>query len=335
MKGNNGIWLFNLAKKGANGINRDVIVFVFFLCLSFIFWYLNSLGKEIETNIRYPVRYINLPKDRVLVDELPERLNLYLKGPGYSILKLKLSGNRAPVIIDVASINYKRVPGSSNFSYYVPSSDLIQKLTTQLRAGCDITTIKPDTLFFSFDRIISKGLPVRPAIEVVTERQYFIKGHIIAEPDSVIVTGPKRVIDTLSSVPTVYRKLTGIRETVKKNVNLLISDHYSASAKKVSLTIPVEQFTEAERVVPVTIINRPDTIDIKIFPDAVTVKCLVAVSDYKRINEIPFEVVLDLKNADLNSSDKIAVEIRNVPAFVNSLRFTPAKVDFIIEKRKQ
>ena len=52
----------------------------------------------------------------------------------------------------------------------------------------------------------------------------------------------------------------------------------TVSAKKVILTIPVEQFTEAEIKVPVKILNCPDSISIKIFPDVVTVKGLVAIS---------------------------------------------------------
>lgn len=323
----------NLAKKGANGINRDVIVFLFFLLLSFIFWYLNSLGKEIDANIKYPVRYINLPKDRVLVEDLPSRLDLYLKGPGYSILKLKLSGNRAPVILDVSSLNYRRVPGSRTLSYYLIASELVPKLSNQLHADCDITAISPDTLFFSFDRVVSKKVPVKPAIEVNTERQYFVKGRILADPDSVTITGPRHILDTVMSVPTANKKLSGLREPVRKNVNLRTSEHYTISSKKVSLTVPVEQFTEAEFTVPVRIINKPDTIEVKIFPDIITVKCLVAVSDYKMIGNVPLEAVVDINKADLSSSEKLTVEIRNVPAFVNSLRFNPATIDFLIEKR--
>jgi hypothetical protein len=333
VKGTHGIWLKNLTKKGVSGINSDVVVFAFFLFLSFVFWYFNSLGKEIEANIRYPVRYINLPKERVLVEDPPPRLNLFLKGPGYSILKLKLSGNRAPVILDISTISYRRVPGSSTLSYYVITSGLVKKLSNQLRAESEITSIKPDTLFFSFDRVITKSVPVTPDIEVITDRQYFIKGKILVAPDSVKVTGPQHILDTVQTVRTGYKKLTGINATVKKNFYLNISKYYTVSEKKVSLTIPVEQFTEAEILVPVKILNSPDSIVVKIFPDAVTVKCLVAVTDYKKISEIPFEVVLDLGKADLHSSDKIPVEILNIPPFVNSLRFTPSKVDFLIEKK--
>jgi hypothetical protein len=328
-----GIWFKKFSEKGGKGIDRDVFVFTFFLLLAFVFWYLNSLEKDVEYNIKYPVRYINLPEERILSEDLPARLDLYLKGPGYSILKLKLSGNRAPVILDVSAINYRRVPGSRTLSYYVVTSGLIPKLKNQLRAECDITSIKPDTLFFSFDKIISKKVLVIPQVEVFTEKQYFMKGNILVEPDTVIITGPKRILDTIKSVNTRYRKIKGVNETLTRSISLATSKEYSISTKKVVLTIPVEQFTEAEFKVPVKILNKPDSVNIKIFPDVVTVKCLVAVSDYKKINEIPLEVVLDLSKADLNSSDKIPVGFRNIPQFVSSLRASPAKVDFLIEKK--
>ena len=112
-------------KKEVRALTGMFLFLSFFLLLSFVFWYLNSLEKDVEYDIKYPVRYINLPEERMLSEDLPSRLDLYLKGPGYSILKLKLSGNRSPVILDVSTINYRRVPGSrtlrllcSNFGTY-------------------------------------------------------------------------------------------------------------------------------------------------------------------------------------------------------------------------
>jgi YbbR domain-containing protein len=327
------IWLKKLTEKGGKGIDKDVAVFSFFLLLSFVFWYLNSLEKDVEYNIKYPVRYINLPEERVLADDLPSRLDLYLKGPGYSILKLKLSGNRSPVVLDVSTINYRRVPGSRTLSYYIITSGLIPKLKNQLRAECDITSIKPDSLFFSFDRIITKQVQVIPDVEVLTEKQYLVEGNMIVDPDTITITGPKRILDTIKTIKTRHKKLRGVDETITRSFALVTSKECTVSSKKVILTIPVEQFTEAEIKVPVKILNSPDSINIKIFPDVVSVRYLVAISDYKKIEGIPFEVVLDLANTDLNSSEKIPLGFRNIPPFVSSLRVTPSKVDFLIEKK--
>ncbi len=51
----------NPSGKGLTRINRNILIFLFFLLLSFVFWYLNSLSKEIDTTLRYPVTYTNIP----------------------------------------------------------------------------------------------------------------------------------------------------------------------------------------------------------------------------------------------------------------------------------
>ena len=148
----------NLAKKGVRVINRDVAVFAFFLFISFIFWYLNSLGKEMEAGINFHVKYTNLPKERIINEDLPTDLNLFMKGPGYSILKLKISGRKAPLIIDISKVSYKRAAGVKTMNYYIVTSGLAKSLNVQMRSGCEITSIKPDTLFFTLDRVEANSI---------------------------------------------------------------------------------------------------------------------------------------------------------------------------------
>jgi hypothetical protein len=97
--------------------------------------------------MKYPVKHINIPKERVLAEEIPARLNFSYKGPGYSVLKLKVSGNKPPVLIDLSKVSYRRVPESKNPDYFIVTSGLIKSLTVQTRSGCEIIAIKPDRLF--------------------------------------------------------------------------------------------------------------------------------------------------------------------------------------------
>jgi hypothetical protein len=156
VKGRDGIQNSKLTKNGVSAINRDVVVFVFFLILSFGLWYINSLGKEMEADIKYPVKYINIPKDRIIDGEAPSRLYFSLKGPGYTVMKLKVSGNKPPVLIDLSKVGYKRIPESKNSDYFIITSGLIRSLTVQLRSGCEIMAIKPDTLFFTLNKVLAK-----------------------------------------------------------------------------------------------------------------------------------------------------------------------------------
>lgn len=141
-----------LTRKRLGRINKDVIVFAFFVFLSFLFWYLNSLDNEIESGIRYPVRFTNIPRQREIAGKQPVRLSLFLKGPGSSILKLKLTGRRTPLVIDISKVNYKRVSGSKELQYYIITSTLSKSFSVQLRTDSEITSIKPDTLFFTLEK---------------------------------------------------------------------------------------------------------------------------------------------------------------------------------------
>lgn len=150
-----------IAKKVWGGLNKNVAVFAFFLFLSFSFWYLNALGKEVEAEIRYPVNFTNLPENNVIVEEQPTSIYLSMRGPGYSILKLKLSNSRTPVIIDISRISYRKVPGSS-LNYYIMTSGLSGSLAAMLRTDCVITSVKPDTIFFTMNEIASESASVGP-----------------------------------------------------------------------------------------------------------------------------------------------------------------------------
>jgi hypothetical protein len=161
VKGKIGIWSKKIREKGTSTFKKDIVVFAFFLVLSFIFWYLNSLRKDIEIDIRYPVRFINPPNNRVIANELPSKLTFYLKGPGYSILKLKISGNHFPAVIDFSKIIYRRIPNPGSLEYYIVSSGLILDFRKQLKSDLQIVSIKPDTIFVVFEKKTNSPSPDR------------------------------------------------------------------------------------------------------------------------------------------------------------------------------
>jgi hypothetical protein len=152
VKGEDGILSRIPAKKWLNVVKRDLAVFAFFVFLSFALWYINFLGKELETEVSYPAMYVNIPKDRDISEDMPLKLNFVLKGPGFSILKFKMSDDKFPVKIDLSQVSYKRVPDSKPPSYFILTSVIQKNLSQQLRSGCEIITVKPDTLFFSLNR---------------------------------------------------------------------------------------------------------------------------------------------------------------------------------------
>jgi hypothetical protein len=153
VEGKSGIWFKKLTKKEVSLLNKNVVIFAFFLFLATIFWYLNSLGKEIKSDFRYSVSFINPPKGRIIANDLPKKLILELKGQGYSLLKNKISGNRLPLFVDLSKVTFKRIPNSNPTRYYILSSVLIPNFKKQIGNGFDVLSLKPDTVFLTFSAI--------------------------------------------------------------------------------------------------------------------------------------------------------------------------------------
>lgn len=224
-------------KRSEKFLNRELPVFAFFLLLSFVFWYLNELSKELQGTINYPVRYINPPKDRIVTGDLPDKLEMDLRGPGYSILKVKLSGSRAPVVIDFSKITPRRIPGTLP-RYYLVTSGLINSFSKQLHADFDILAIQPDTLFFGYDKLVTRKLPVIPDLRV--ELAEGKKVIIVADPDSITVTGPQHVLDTIAGIPTRHRTFKRTNENFKSKVPLECPDYLQTLQKRVTVEVTIK-----------------------------------------------------------------------------------------------
>ena len=56
--------------------NKRLTAFLVCLFVSSLFWFLNSLSHKYTETINIPVTYTNLPKDKFLINKLPEKILL-------------------------------------------------------------------------------------------------------------------------------------------------------------------------------------------------------------------------------------------------------------------
>ena len=90
--------------------------------------------------------------------------------------------------------------------------------------------------------------------------------------------------------------------------------------------VAVEKYTETDVKVP---INSPDTHQMRFFPEAMTVKCLVALKDYPSISTEDFRVEVD--TAQLHAMMPLLdVSLKSWPQYVQVLSTSPDKVEYLI-----
>jgi hypothetical protein len=311
--------------------DRRVMVFLFFVVVATIFWFLNVLGLQYTTSLRYPVRYTNFPENKVIVGELPSSLDLTVNAYGYTLVKYYVSSQLLPIVFDVGSFSLTEMPDTETSNFYILSSIARTRIASQLGADIEILDIEPDTLFFNFTEIVSRDLPVRPVVDLEFQQQFMLKGNVSAEPDSITVSGPGSIIDTMKYVPTRLLSLKNLNRSVYEDVSIQDFDLLRFSVSKARVHVPVEQFTEANIKVPLEIVNIPEGMKVKTFPSDITVSYMVALADYEKVNAQQFTAVVDFDRM-VPGMERLEVSLLKQPELVRAVRFSPVAVDYLIER---
>ena len=69
-------------------VNKECLIFLFFLCLSGIFWLLMTLNETYEMEFRIPVRVVNIPNNVVLTSEETDTVRVTLRDKGLMLVKI-------------------------------------------------------------------------------------------------------------------------------------------------------------------------------------------------------------------------------------------------------
>ncbi|WP_321282520.1 YbbR-like domain-containing protein [Marinifilum fragile] len=314
--------------------NKKLLVYLFFVGLSTIFWFLNALSKEYTTSINYPVYYINFPENKVLTNDLPKKLSLRVNAYGFDLLRYKLSTAFLSNPFDVNKYTNKRIEGSSLNNYTLLTSNIKERIEKELSTGIRLEAISPDTIRFQFSPILEKKVPVVLDLKLNYEQQFMKGGAILPEFDSILVKGPQSLIDSIHIAKTELLELSGLKKDTKKEVDFEKIEGVSFSPKKLTVNIPVERFTEANKNVSIKVDNLPDSVLLRLFPGDVKLSYFVGMNKYENITEDHFDVRVDYLEAIQGDGNKLKVELKRSPDFVSNVRFYPQTVTFLIEKRK-
>ncbi|RLD61217.1 MAG: YbbR-like domain-containing protein [Bacteroidetes bacterium] len=311
-------------------VDKKILIYLIFVAISAFFWFTNTLSKNYTTTIEYPVRYINYPKNKILISNLPSKLNLKINSYGYRLLEFNLTQHTFPLIINLKSFSKKLKKNNKSYFYLVTKNHK-NELNKQINSEIKILEILPDTIYFRFDSYISKKVAVKPNVKVNCEKQCQLTGKISCLPDSIVIKGLNTMLDTIDTILTEYKEFSDINKPIKRDISLMKINKVKFSKEKVEVNIPVEKFTEDIKKIPITILNLPDSLSLRLFPRKVTASYLVSLSDYKNILPEDFEAIINYDSIDTNSP-KIKINITKSPQNVKSLRFFPMQVEYIIEK---
>lgn len=275
----------------------------------------------------YSVKYTNPPENLFLSNNPPEKLNVSVEAHGFTLLRQKLSFSLSPVVLNLTDI--KNSESISNNTIVLQSEGLLRRISGQVSNEISVNDVEPGILTLVFDSLDNKMVPVIPDVKLQFKAQFFLNGEITVEPDSIELTGPASIIDTVKAIKTQTKNFEVLDAPVNLMVPLNQPEKINVEPKKVNLKIPVERFTEKKIKIPISVLNRPQGSHLKIFPSDAEVSFLVGLSQYETINSSDFDVVVIFDSAQIQQT--LEVKLRKQPDYIQQLRVSPPNVEYLIE----
>ena len=310
-----------------SSLNKEFLIFLFFLLLSGAFWLMMALNETYEEELKVPVRLVGMPRNAVMTDEPADTVKVIVRDKGFTLVTYKYGHWFRPLTFKFATYaNEDQGHGA------IPAADIIKQVQSQLYGSSKLLSVKPEKLDFYFTYGASKKVPVRFRGKISTSKSYYL-AHTEFSPMMVTAYANKKVLDELKYVeiePFNYRNL---QDTIHQNVRLQKIRGVKLVPSTVRLSVYPDVLTEESIEVPVSAVNMPAGMVLRTFPSRVTVRFTIGASQFRMIRPEQFNVVVDYQTLAENPSDKCTLQLRSVPSSVSKAKLELDKVDYLLEQQ--
>ncbi|MEL7600858.1 MAG: YbbR-like domain-containing protein [Proteiniphilum sp.] len=305
---------------------KNLLFFLFFLMLAFIFWLMLFFQKEnVEGTYRIPLKYTNIPEDVVFNNVLPVFIEISVADNGVEMFLLDVKKR------DSLEINVEELTEGGTTE--LQGDQYRQLIRSQLAPSTNIRGYFPMSISLATSRLEKKELRVVFDGEITTSRANLIADSALFIPETVTAYGSAESLKQLKSAVTEYTLFKNLRATSQLPIKINPVKGVKFIPTEVEIYIPIEEYTERTFEIPITAIGLPANLDVKFFPSRVKVSFSVTLEEYKKIKPEDFEIQLNYREFHENEGGRVELELTKSPPLANNTRISPSSVEFLFENK--
>lgn len=276
---------------------------------------------------QFDLEFVNVPDNYLFEKASKTSVDVRLRAIGFQFLRFNFKNKQ--VFVDLSELEQ-----TSN--KFFSSPDIYKKqIERQLPGTMALLDIDNDTLYFDMLAVTTKKVPVKARVELDLAKNYLLDGKMNILPDSIEVTGPKGEIDTIDFVSSAKLRLPDLASGFSESVDLLQSpelENTSYSTYKVQVNGEIARFSEKVYKLPIKKINFPKGVQVRTFPENVSVLCKAKIKVLKEISEEDFQVIADYRSLEATNNNVINVKLTKTPEGLHSSKLLENEVEFILKR---
>lgn len=298
--------------------------------ISSFLWLVNALNRNYTKIEQIPIKYINLPANKIRAVDLPKFMVTEIKTSGAKMFYINFTRGQRFIEVDASRSQVKR---PNQFIYALNTLGSSANLSKFFNTEVEAISVKPDSIYFSFGKSYKKVVPVKPSLMINFDPFYNYKNKVRITPSSVTLFGDSSLIAEIDSVMTEKIVLNDFNSNITQKAKIELPEKYinriGLSVESVDLSINIDKYTEANITLSIQAKNLPEGYKLKSFPDKVSITYQVPMNEYETINEKMFEVSVDLSKGN---KTKLKVDAKCLNPNVKITKISPEKVEYILRK---
>lgn len=206
---------------------RSPLRFFLALVVAVLLWYALAGQRRESISVRgarATLTLVNLPRDLVLVSDVPDFVALRLRGPRSTVSGIT---EELEVLLDLADAQ----PGVRTLT--------IDPESIPLPAEVAIVSVDPAEITLELERLASRLLPVVPTIEGSPAPGYVV-AQVVTTPNQVMVRGPGTRLRNLTEIRTSSVSIEGLTTDVRAESRLVVEDTLVRPASTDPIVIDVD-----------------------------------------------------------------------------------------------
>ena len=195
------------------------------LLFAVVLWMFIMGERRLEVSYRVPLELQNIPKELILVSDIPSMVDIRISGP--RTLQMKISPSDISIVVDLIDLQ----PGLTTFK------GLEERLN--LPSGLRVTRLSPSYLDLKLERVQEKKVPVR-LILAGDPSPGFKLGEITIIPSKVAVSGGETELKNVTEVTSETIDLQGVNDGFSLIVPLVHTGTYTHLKDEKTTEVQIE-----------------------------------------------------------------------------------------------
>lgn len=260
------------------------------LTFAVFIWFFVVTENDYEYMIEVPVKVLNVPAGKIILNEIPRTTKVKVHGNGKALIALSVSRG-ARVDLDLSGIEHRKT------FVLEPKNIFFSRASSSIEAK---EIISPDSINVILDDFINKKVAIVPKFNIKSAPGYTVVGEVKLNPDSLLISGPASLVSKIYELYTQEAEYTDLRSDLKEIIDLapLPSEKITTLTNKIEVFLDIQKLLERTiSEVPVEVRNAPKNMIVHVVPSTLSLVLeggaelvsqvsrndIVAYIDYKRM----------------------------------------------------